>query len=165
MKLMFAIALVGFATLFAPASKSAESDTRDADRQQITAVMAALDETWNRHDMRAHAALFHDDGIWIAWSGHVLKGPAAYEAALTPLHKTIFKNSVHTGRVEELTFIAPDVAVVRSYGTVIGNEPTPNKLERFWLLVVMTKREGVWKLSWGQKTRFLDSTPDPQLAK
>jgi uncharacterized protein (TIGR02246 family) len=140
-------------------------DTRESDREQIAAWMAALDETWNKHDMHAHAALFHEDGIWIAWTGHVLKGPAAYEAALAPLHKTIFGNSVHTGRIEELTFIAPDVAVVRGYGTVIGNEPTPDKVKRYWILVVMTKRNGVWKLSWGQKTHFADSTPDPSPGK
>ena len=161
MKLMLATVLVGVAFLFAPASEGAQPNTRDSDREQIVAVMAALDETWNRHDMHAHAALFHEDGVWIAWTGQVLKGPADYEATATPLHKTIFKESVHKGRIEELTFVAPDVAVVRGYGTVVGNEPTPEKVERYRILVVMTKREGVWKLSWGQKTRFQDSTPDP----
>lgn len=165
MRLVFATTLVALATLFAPASQSTPTDARESDRKQITAVMTALDETWNEHDMRAHAALFHEDGVWIAWTGDVLKGPAAYEAKLAPLHETIFKNSVHKGQIEELTFIAPDVAVVRGYGTVVGNEPTPDKVHRYWILVVMTKRDDVWKLSWGQKTRFADTTPDPVLGK
>ena len=152
--LLLALASVGHAT-------PSPVDDRQADRAQIVAFMAALDETWNRHDMRPHAELFHDDAIWIAWTGDVLKGPAAYEARLAPLHKTIFKNSVHAGRIEELTFVAPDVAIVRGFGTVVGNEPTPDKVERYWILVVMTKRDGVWKLSWGQKTRFADRTADP----
>jgi uncharacterized protein (TIGR02246 family) len=162
MKLMLSIALAWLTILFASISHATPPpDARKSDREQITAFMAALDETWNKHDMHAHAALFHEDGIWIAWTGDVLKGPAAYEARLAPLHKTTFRNSVHKGRIEELTFIAPDVAVVRGFGTVVGNEPTPDKVERYRILVVMTKRDGVWKLSWGQKTRFLDSTPDP----
>jgi len=166
MKLILSIALTWLIILFASDSHATPpTDARQSDRQQIIAWMAALDETWNQHDMRAHAALFHEDGIWIAWTGHVLKGPAAYEAALTPLHKTAFKNSVHKGRIEELTFIAPDVAVVRGFGTVVGNEPTPDKVHRYWILVVMTKRDGDWKLSWGQKTRFADDTPDPSPGK
>ena len=165
MKHMFTIALAGLVVFSTQVSQGAQPDAHEADREQIRAFMAALDETWNRHDMRAHAALFHQDGVWIAWTGEVLDGAAAYEATLTPLHKTIFKNSVHTGRIEELTFAAPDVAVVRGYGTVVGNEPTPEKVERYRILVVMTKREGIWKMSWGQKTRFKDSTPDPPPAK
>jgi uncharacterized protein (TIGR02246 family) len=165
MRLIFATALAALAILFASASQGAQPDSKESDREQITAIMAALDETWNKHDMRAHAALFHEDGVWIAWTGEVLNGAAVYEAKLTPLHKTIFKKSVHKGRIEELTFVAPDVAVVRGYGTVVGNEPTPDKVNRYRILVVMTKRNDVWKLSWGQKTRFADSTPDPGPSK
>lgn len=165
MRLIFATALAALSILFASASHGTPPDARESDREQIRAVMVALDETWNKHDMRAHAELFHEDAVWIGWTGEVLNGAAEYEARLAALHKTVFKNSVHTGRVEELTFVAPDVAVVRGYGTVVGNEPTPDKRDRYRILVVMTKRNGVWKLSFGQKTRFSDSTPDPDFGK
>lgn len=161
MRIIFPTALAALAILFASASQGTPPDARESDRKQITAIMAALDDTWNKHDMRTHANLFHEDGVWIAWTGEVLKGAADYEAKLTALHKTTFKNSVHKGRIEELTFVAPEVAVVRGYGTAVGNEPTPDKVHRYRILVVMTKRDGVWKLSWGQKTRFSDTTPDP----
>jgi uncharacterized protein (TIGR02246 family) len=165
MRLILATAFAALTIMFAPASQGAQPAAMQSDREQITTVMAALDETWNKHDMHAHAELFHEDGVWIAWTGEVLNGAVDYETRLTPLHKTIFKNSVHKGRIEELTFVAPDVAVVRGYGTVVGNEPTPDKVHRYRNLVVMTKRNGVWKLSWGQKTRFTDSTPDPSPGK
>lgn len=158
-KLMLAPALGALALLFA--SQAAMADSRDLDRQQIMALMAELDETWNRHDMRAHAALFHEDGIWIAWTGEVLSGREAYETTLTRLHQTVFRTSVHDGRVEELKFIGPDAAVVRGYGTAIGNEPTPEVMERYRILVVLTRRDGAWKMSWGQKTRFKEGTPGP----
>jgi uncharacterized protein (TIGR02246 family) len=97
--------------------------------------------------------------------GQVLQGRATYEAELARLHQTVFKKSVHQGRIEELTFVAPDVAVVRGYGTVVGNEPTPDKVERYRNLIVVTKRDGAWKVSWGQKTRFKENIPDPDPAK
>lgn len=162
---VLAMVLVALPILFASSGAAAELDSRDADRKEITAFMTALEETWNRHDMRAHAALFHEDAVWIAWTGQVLKGRAEYEDVLTRSHTSIYKNSVHKEQIEELTFIAPDIAIVRGYGTVVGNLPSPEKLERYRILFVMTKREGVWKASWGQKTRFLDSTPDPLQGK
>lgn len=165
MKLAFVTAIVGLGMIFGQGSQAATETPSGADREQIVRVFDALDETWNKHDMAGHAALFHKDGIWIAWTGQLLNGAAEYEAALTPLHKTIFKNSVHDDHIEDLTFAAPDVAVIRGYGTVKGNEPTPERTERYRILLVMTKREGIWKIGWGQKTRFLDSTPDPALRK
>lgn len=137
----------------------AQPEARISDRDQITAVIAALNETWNKHDMRAHAELFHEDGVWIAWTGEPLIGAATFEANLTALHKTIFKNSVHKSWVEELTFVGPDAAIVREHGTAVGNEPTPEKILRYRNLIVVTKRNGVWKLSWGQKTRLADTAP------
>jgi uncharacterized protein (TIGR02246 family) len=161
MKILVAVALAGWAAAHQPSAPEA----KESDRQQVTALVAALDETWNRHDMRAHAALFHEDGTWIAWTGAVLQGRSAYEAELTRLHQTVFRKSVHQGRIEELTFVAPDVAVVRAYGTVVGNEPTPEKVERYRNLIVATRRDGLWKVSWGQKTRFAPNTPDPEAGK
>lgn len=165
MKYRIASAFLAAAMSFSATGDGPSQHGSDADRQQIVAFMAALDETWNRHDMRAHADLLHEDGVWIAWTGQAIEGRRNYEDTLADLHKTVFRNSVHTGRIEELKFVAPDVAVVRGYGTVIGNEPTPDKVHRYRILVVMTRRDGVWRMSWGQKTRFLDSTPDPQSGK
>jgi uncharacterized protein (TIGR02246 family) len=162
MKSVLVMALAGLVTL---GIEAAPQDARESDRQQVTALITALDDTWNKHDMRAQAALFHEDGMWIAWTGGLLQGRARYEAELTRLHETVFKKSFHQGRIEELTFVAPDVAVVRGYGTVVGNEPTPEKVERYRNLIVVTKRDGLWKVSWGQKTRFADRTPDPDLGK
>jgi len=165
MRPLFSAALTAMTILFVSGSSATSPVSEKSDREEITALLAALDQTWNEHDMRAHAALFHVDGIWIAWTGEVIKGRAAYEAELTPLHKTVFRNSVHKGWIEELEFVAPDVAIVRGYGTVIGNEPTPEKTHRYRNLIVMTKRDGAWKISWGQKTRFADRTPDPSPEK
>jgi hypothetical protein len=34
-----------------------------ADREQITGILESWEKAWNSHDMRALAALFHEDGI------------------------------------------------------------------------------------------------------
>jgi hypothetical protein len=44
-----------------------------------------------------------------------MQGNPTGSRSVTRLHETVFKKSVHQGRIEELTFVAPDVAIVRGY--------------------------------------------------
>jgi uncharacterized protein (TIGR02246 family) len=134
----------------------------EADRAQITALIKGWETAWNGHDMRAFASLFHEDGVWILWTGEVWKGRAAIEEGHAAVHKTVFRNSVQRERLEELTFVGPDAAVVRFYSTLIGDERAPDKLVRSRKILIVTKRNAAWKIGWGQNTRFADTTPDPQ---
>jgi hypothetical protein len=56
--------------------------------------------------------------------------------------------------LEELTFVGPDAAVLRYCSTLTGDERAPEKLIRSRKIMVMTKRDGSWKIGWGQNTRF-----------
>jgi uncharacterized protein (TIGR02246 family) len=133
---------------------------RSVDRERISATIARWEEAWNRHDMRAFAALFHDDGVWVLWTGDVWTGRDAIEQGHAAVHKTFFRNSIQRERLEELTFVGPDAAVVRFCSTLTGDERAPNKLVRSRKFLVMTKRDGVWKIGWGQNTRLSDAIPD-----
>ena len=75
-------------------------------REQITAIIDRWERAWNSHDMHALAALFHEDGFWILWTGEVWKGRTAIEEGHAAVHKTVFRNSVQRERLEELTFVA-----------------------------------------------------------
>ncbi len=131
-----------------------------ADRDQITAIVDTWEKAWNSHDMRAFANLFHEDGVWILWTGEVWKGRRAIEDGHSAVHKTVFRNSIQRERLEELTFIGPDAAVVRFHSTLTGDERAPDKIIRSRKILILTKREGAWKVGWGQNTRLADSTPD-----
>jgi hypothetical protein len=61
---------------------------------------------------------------------------------------------------EELTFIGPDAAVVRFCSVLTGSEQAPNGVIRSRKFLVVTKRHGQWKVSWGQNTRLQDNVPD-----
>ena len=131
-----------------------------ADREEVTAIVNGMEKAWNEHNMRALANLFHGDGIWVLWTGQVWKGRTAIEVGHAEVHKTVFRNSVQRKRIEELTFAGPETAVVRSFDTLTGDERSPNKVVRSRKLLVVTKRDGIWKVAWGQNTRLADSTPD-----
>jgi ketosteroid isomerase-like protein len=86
---------------------------RRSDREAILTIMRSWEEAWNMHDMHAFAELFHADGVWILWTGQVWTGRATIESGHAAVHKTVFRNSVQRERLEELTFVGPDAAVLR----------------------------------------------------
>ena len=131
-----------------------------ADREQIMAIIHSWETAWNSHDMRALASLFHEDGMWILWTGEVWKGRTAIEEGHAAVHKTVFRNSVQRERLEELTLVSPDAAVVRFYSTLTGDERDPDKVVRSRKILIVTKRDGAWRVGWGQNTRLADTTPD-----
>jgi uncharacterized protein (TIGR02246 family) len=106
--------------------------------------------------------MFHEDGIWILWTGAVWTGRRAIEDGHAEVHKTIFRNSTQRELLEELTFVGPDSAVVRFCSTLIGDERSPDKLVRSRKILVVTKRDGNWGVSWGQNTRLADTVPDSE---
>ena len=140
-------------------SQGAQPGNR-ADREQITAIIESWEKAWNSHDLRALASLFHEDGTWILWTGEVWKGRSKIEEGHAAVHKTVFRNSVQRERLEELTFVGPDAAVVRFCSTLTGDERSPDKVVRSRKILIVTKREGAWRVGWGQNTRLADTTPD-----
>ena len=133
-----------------------------ADREQITAIVTRWETAWNTHDMAAYAALYHDDGVWVLWTGDGWTGRRAIEDGHAAVHKTIFRNSIQREHIEELTFVGPDVAILRFCSVLTGSEQSPNEPIRSRKFVVVTRREGVWKLSWGQNTRLGANVPDSE---
>lgn len=132
------------------------------DRAQITGIVERWERAWNTHDMAAYGALYHDDGVWVLWTGNVWTGKQAIEDGHAAVHKTIFRNSTQRELLEELTFIGPDAAVVRFCSVLTGSEQAPNGVIRSRKFLVVTKRHGQWKVSWGQNTRLQDSVPDSE---
>ena len=149
--------------LFSLAPKAMGQDVvagNKADRDQLTAIVEKWEKAWNSHDMKAFAGLFHEDGVWILWTGDVWKGRKAIEEGHAAVHKTVFRNSIQRERLEELSFVGSDAAVIRFYSTLTGDERAPDKTIRSRKILIVTKRAGTWKVGWGQNTRLADGTPE-----
>lgn len=135
---------------------------RPEDRQQIEAIISQWESAWNSHDMARFGALFHDDGVWVLWTGAVWTGRPAIQDGHAEVHKTVFRNSTQRELLEELTFVGPDAAVARFCSMLKGDERAPEKLVRSRKVLVLTKREGTWRVGWGQNTRLADTVPDSE---
>ena len=153
-----------FLFLFRPAtgqvSQPSSKNSEASHREQIKAIIRDWEKAWNSHDMHAFANLFHEDGVWVLWTGVVWKGRAAIREGHAAVHKTVFRNSVQRERLEELTFVGPDAAVVRFFSTLTGDERAPDKVIRSRKMLIVTRRDGKWGIGWGQNTRLADTTPD-----
>ena len=71
---MFAFVVAGLLSIASTSMSQSAQPGGKADREQITGILDSWEKAWNSHDMRALAALFHEDGIWILWTGEVWKG-------------------------------------------------------------------------------------------
>ena len=157
-----AVAFVGFFIGAIAAQGQGDQPGSAKDRQQITAILSRWEEAWNTHDMSAFAALFHEDGVWVLWTGDVWTGRQKIEEGHAAVHKTIFRNSIQREHLEELTFVGPDAAIVRFCSVLTGSEQSPDKPVRSRKFIVVTRRQGTWKMSWGQNTRLRDDVPDSE---
>ncbi len=132
------------------------------DEKQIAEILRKWEDAWNTHDMSAYASLYHDDGMWVLWTGDVWKGKQAIEEGHAAVHKTTFRNSVQRENLEELKIIAPNTAIVRFCSILTGTDQAPNGVIRSRKFLVLTKRDNAWKISWGQNTRLADTVPDSE---
>ena len=139
---------------FLPAKAGGSSPAdRAADSAQIIGLVDAMLKAWNTHDMRAFASLFHPEAIFVLWNSEVLRGRDSIEAGHVRVHQTFLRNSVRKERIDEIRFIGADAVVLRTYDNLVGDERHPGKVTESRKLFVCTKRDNVWKISWGQTTR------------
>ena len=147
------LAVAGCTTNVAVAQSqtSKSSDGREA----IMAILKAYADDWNRHDMNAEANLFHDDADWVNWRGGYWRGKAAIKKGFQRIHDTIYKASqLSPQRVEDLTFITPDIAIAHARSELTGDERAPGKIIPYRKTFLFTKQHGVWRIRAGHNTRL-----------
>jgi uncharacterized protein (TIGR02246 family) len=94
--------------------------------------------------------------VFISWFGARTVGRPAIRDMLASAHTRVFENSRQTKTIEDLTFVAPDVAVAHLYGTNDGDSRQPDRTVLSRNTIVVTKRDGVWRIIAFQNTRLRD---------
>ncbi|CAN7168640.1 SgcJ/EcaC family oxidoreductase [Bosea sp. LjRoot237] len=131
-----------------------------ADRVAIAELFIAWESAWNTHDMKAFANLYHEDCIFIAWTGAKWLSRDMVEKGHAEVHKTVFRDSAQRKRIDSIHFLAPDVALVHLWSTLTGDTRQPDKVVRSRNTLILTKRDGEWKILSFQNTRLADNVPD-----
>jgi uncharacterized protein (TIGR02246 family) len=160
-KNILTLALVAVIISLARIAGAAESGNDEAG---IRALEVQQQEAWNRHDAKAYAALFTEDGDCVNVVGWWWKGRAEIEKKLTDAYVYVFSESVL--KIGEVTvrFLDSNTAVVHVRWTMTGARtpqgiPTPQQGIQTQLV---QKQAGKWLIAAFQNTNSIPEMPFPK---
>ena len=126
---------------------------------EVTRVVNAFAESWNRHDMNALAELFAEDAEFVNVVGLWWKGRPEIKGAHEFTHQTIFKNSRLSIQGIATRFPLPGFAIARCRWTLEGHVspdgaalPARNGI----LVTLLQKVGGAWLIIDSQNTDVVE---------
>ena len=134
------------------------------DEAAIRALEARQPEAWNKHDAKAYASLFTEDGDCINIVGWWWKGRAEIEQKLTDAYLYVFKESALTITNVDIRLLTSDVAVAHVRWTMTGaRTPTGLPLPQQGIQThVLQKKNGQWLIAVFQNTLSVPEMPFPK---
>jgi uncharacterized protein (TIGR02246 family) len=130
----------------------------------IRQVEMQQQEAWNRHDAKAYANLFSEDGDCVNVVGWWWKGRAEIEKKLTAAYAFVFRESVLTITDVDVKFPAPEMAIAHVRWTMVGAR-TPGALPKPQQGIqtqLLQRQKGKWLIVAFQNTNALPEMPFPQ---
>ena len=144
------LALIALSTFF-----SYSTIAQNVGKEAIVKVIDNYEQAWNRHDAKALAEQYHTDATWVNWFGAYYKGRAEIEKHYQTTHSTYFKETKFTTRsIEDITMIKPDMALVHVRTDLSGDERYPGQTFRFRRTILLTYKEGSWRILAGQNAKL-----------
>jgi uncharacterized protein (TIGR02246 family) len=134
------------------------------DEAAIRALEVEQQEAWNRHEAKAYAGLFTEDGDCVNVVGWWWKGRAEIEKKLTEAYVYVFRESVLTVGEVTVRFLDPGSAIVHARWTMTGARtpqglPTPQQGIQTQLV---QKKAGKWLIAAFQNTNSIPEMPFPK---
>ena len=125
----------------------------------VTRVVEAFAESWNKHDMNTFAELFSPDAEFVNVVGLWWKGRAEIKAAHEFTHQTLFKNSRLTISEVSARFPTPQIAIVRCRWKLEGHvtpDGAPLPMRNGILLNVLRHEGSKWLIIDSQNTDIIE---------
>ncbi|HEY6071055.1 MAG TPA: SgcJ/EcaC family oxidoreductase [Chthoniobacterales bacterium] len=134
------------------------------DENAIRALEARQPEAWNKHDAKAYASLFTENGDIVNVVGWWWKGRAEIEKKLTDAYVYVFKESALNITNVDIRFLTADIAVAHVQWTMTGARtpsgiPTPQQGIQTH---VLQKQNGQWLIAAFQNTNAIPEMPFPK---
>jgi uncharacterized protein (TIGR02246 family) len=132
-----------------------EESTASTDEAAVRDLYRQLMDGWNQGSGAAFASVFTKNGDLIGFDGTHLKGREEINSFHQELFDKWLEGTRLVGEVENVTFPAPDVAVVHAVGgTILSGKSTPVPERDSIQMLVATKRDGKWRFTAFQNTRI-----------
>lgn len=126
---------------------------------EVTRVVNAFAEAWNRHDINAFAELFAEDAEFVNVVGIWWKGRSAIKSAHEFTHQTMFKSSRLSLQEVAVRFPTPDIAIARCRWTLEGHvspEGAALPARNGILVNTLQKLGGAWRIIDSQNTDIVE---------
>jgi len=129
---------------------------RVADEEAVRDLLyRELMEGWNRGSGEDFAAVFTEDGDLVAFDGTHFEG----RAQIAPFHQELFdkwmKGTRLVGRVKDVRFLSPNVALMHAVGSAImRGKSVPSPERNSIQTLVATRQNGEWRLAAFQNTQL-----------
>lgn len=109
-------------------------------------IPLAFQATWNNHDMKAFAALFHQDATFVNRFGHYVKGINEIIALHQPIHETIYSDSTLENELIYVTSLTNDICISHFWSRLtagLAHPQGPHQIDTL-LLTVLVKQNNSW---------------------
>lgn len=121
-------------------------------------ITARFEAAWNAHDMNAFAALFHPDATFVNRFGTYWRGVEPIVAAHRAIHETIYKDSTVAVDAPDVDMISNDAAILHFWSRLTAgaaHPAGPHQVDTL-LLVVATRRGGIWRIQAAENVTLVD---------
>ena len=139
--------------------------TVSKDEEEIrNLVETQQQEAWNKHDAKAYAGLFTENGDCVNVVGWWWKGRAEIEQKLTAAYAFVFRESVLTITNVDVRLLTSTVAIAHVRWTMTGAR-TPQgyaKVQQGIQTQTLIKARGKWLIAAFQNPTAIPETPFPQ---
>ncbi len=133
------------------ASTMHDEETRanySADEAAVRDLYRQMMEGWNQGSGAAFAAVFAEDGDQVAFDGTHFVGRQEIASWHQELFDKWMKGTRLVGRVKDVRFLSPDVALVHAVGsTVMRDQSEPSPERDSIQTLVATRQAGEWRLA------------------
>ena len=154
------ILLIALTLIVMPVAAQRKGNSKDQD--DIKSIAQQWQDNWNRHDMKATAALIAEDVDFITVGGTWQKSRKAFEEYHVKLHVIQMKESVLAVKNTQVKFIKPDVALAHVEWDMKGDknlDGTPRQPRQGIMTWVLEKRKGGWVIVASQNTNIREPVP------
>ncbi len=109
-------------------------------------IPLAFQIAWNNHDMKAFAALFHQDATFVNRFGHYVKGVDEIVALHQPIHETIYSDSKLENELIEITPMSDDICISHFWSRLTAGAAHPQGPHQIdtLILTVLIKKNNAW---------------------
>jgi len=121
----------------------------------IRSLYSQMIDGWNKGNGEAFASPFAEDGDLVGFDGTHLKGRQEIVSFHQQLFDTFVKGSRLVGKIRNVRFLTPDVAIMHAVGGTImaGQSDIEPERNSIHTLVVMKESDDKWRIAAFQNTR------------